>query len=109
MRGFTEALRHELAGSSISVSCVYPGGVITDMARNGRLGSNAKESDKELTVEFHRKFSRTTAEQAAETIIQGIKKRSGRILIGPGTHMVELLQRVAPLNYMVVLDYLYRL
>src|SRR5712692_3753471 len=32
VRGFTEALRHELEGSNIGVSCVHPGGIRTPIA-----------------------------------------------------------------------------
>src|SRR3979411_2174641 len=33
VRGFTEALRHELEGTSVFVSCVHPGGIRTPIAR----------------------------------------------------------------------------
>jgi NAD(P)-dependent dehydrogenase (short-subunit alcohol dehydrogenase family) len=38
VRGFTEALRHELEGTSVFVSCVHPGGIRTPIARRARLG-----------------------------------------------------------------------
>ena len=36
VRGFSECLRHELAGTSVGVSVVHPGGVATSIARNAR-------------------------------------------------------------------------
>ncbi|MFD0788453.1 SDR family NAD(P)-dependent oxidoreductase, partial [Micromonospora azadirachtae] len=39
VRGFTEALRHELADDGIGVTCVHPGGINTRIAANARVGS----------------------------------------------------------------------
>ena len=41
VRGFSEALRHELAlaASPVRLSVVHPGGVATNIARNSRAGS----------------------------------------------------------------------
>ena len=36
VRGFTESLRHELDGTNISVSCVHPGGVRTNIAKSAK-------------------------------------------------------------------------
>ncbi len=104
VRGFTESLRHELMGSNITVSCVHPGGIATNIARSGRLGQNAKEIDKEMSVRFHTRASRTTAEEAAEIIVRGIKRRSERILIGRDAYMLDVVQRLVPVRYFGVLD-----
>lgn len=37
VRGFSNALRHELAGSNVGVSVVHPGGVATAIARSARV------------------------------------------------------------------------
>src|SRR5690606_19998891 len=37
IRGFTEALRHEMKGTDIQVSCVHPGGIKTNIVRNARF------------------------------------------------------------------------
>ncbi len=39
VRGFTECLRHELAGSAVCVSCVHPAGIRTQIARRARVGA----------------------------------------------------------------------
>ena len=45
VRGFTESLRHELADSNITVSCVHPGGIKTNIVRNAKLGFPAVSSE----------------------------------------------------------------
>ena len=39
VRGFTECLRHELAGTPVQVSCVHPAGIKTSIARRARVGA----------------------------------------------------------------------
>lgn len=36
VRGFTEALRQEMAGSNLGVSCVHPGGIATAIVASAR-------------------------------------------------------------------------
>ncbi|MBD0369700.1 MAG: SDR family NAD(P)-dependent oxidoreductase [Pyrinomonadaceae bacterium] len=104
VRGFTESLRHELEGTNISVSCVHPGGVATNIARSGRLGAEADSSAKEESVKYHTKISKTTSEEAARQIIRGIKRRSKRILVGTDARIIDVIHRASPENYMSVLD-----
>src|SRR6266849_7515205 len=51
VRGFTEALRHELEGSNVGVSCVHPGGIKTPIARRSRIGAGASASKREENIE----------------------------------------------------------
>ena len=37
VRGFTEALRHELRGTGVSAVTVHPGGINTNIVRNARF------------------------------------------------------------------------
>ena len=104
VRGFTESLRHELAGTGVAVSCVHPGGVATNIARDGRVGANAAPAAKEESVRYHTKLSRTTPERAAETIVRGIKRRSKRILVGMDARLIEVVHRAAPVSYLSVMD-----
>lgn len=104
VRGFTESLRHELQDTNIAVSCVHPGGVATNIARSGRLGSQANEAAKEDSVKYHTKVSKTTSEEAARQIIRGIKRRSKRILVGRDARLIDVIHRAAPESYMSVLD-----
>ena len=51
-RGFAEALRHELSGTGVSVSTVFPGEIATDLHTGRREGlPDWRKSDDELPVE----------------------------------------------------------
>ncbi|MBS1796742.1 MAG: SDR family oxidoreductase [Acidobacteria bacterium] len=104
VRGFTESLRHELAGSNVRISAVHPGGIKTHIARNARVGENTPDNYKTLGVDFFDKVAMTTPEQAAETILRGIKTENPRILIGRDAIGISLVSRLFPKKYLRVLE-----
>jgi NAD(P)-dependent dehydrogenase (short-subunit alcohol dehydrogenase family) len=99
VRGFTEALRHELAGSSVGVSCVYPAGVRTAIARKGRVGAGAAAGTREAGVAALDRVARISPEEAAGRILLGVERGEGRILIGGAARRIDWLQRLRPGNY----------
>jgi NAD(P)-dependent dehydrogenase (short-subunit alcohol dehydrogenase family) len=99
VRGFTEALRHELAGSNISVSCVHPGGIRTQIARHARVGAGVTGTGHhEKAAQFER-LLQTSPEAAAARILRGVDRREPRILIGADAYQVDILQRLRPATY----------
>ena len=104
VRGFTESLRHELAGSNIAVSCVHPGGILTDIARNSRLGAGTPAEWKAQGAKFFDKVAKTSPERAAEVIVAGIRANEPRILIGKDAHAISYLSRMFPRTYLSVLE-----
>lgn len=104
VRGFTESLRHELAGSNITVSTIHPGGIKTNIARNSRLGADTPEEWKQQGTKFFDKVARTSPETAADTIIRGIKDRNPRILIGSDAYAISALSRLFPKRYLPVIE-----
>jgi short-subunit dehydrogenase len=101
VRGFSEALRHELAaaGSTVKVSVVHPGGIATAIAANAHAAagvSNARRSD--LVTRFAQ-VAHTTPEAAAERIVRGILKDEKRILIGRDALYLDRVQRLFPGSY----------
>ncbi len=107
VRGFTEALRHELANSNIAVSLVHPGGIRTNIANNGKLGAAASEGVRRATVNaFNEHLTPTLPETAADVIVRGIKRREPRILIGADAAQVSLFSRLFPRNYLKVMNFL---
>jgi len=99
VRGFTEALRHELAGSSVKVSVVHPGGVKTNIANNAKLGATADKAaiDKERAI--FNMAARTSPEKAAERIVRGVLRDEERILVGADAWAIDRIQRWAPVKY----------
>lgn len=99
VRGFTDALRHELAGSNVSLSVVHPGGIKTRIAHNSRRADSFDESQaKQLADKFFSDVM-TTPEQAAAQIVNGIERRAPRILIGPDARVMDWLSRLMPVGY----------
>src|SRR6266702_535989 len=99
VRGFTEALRHELQGSNVCVSCVHPGGIQTPIARHSRLGSATPASKREENIARFERLARTAPEAAAARILRGVERREERILIGIDAHQIDILQRLRPVSY----------
>lgn len=110
IRGFTEALAAELAGSRISVHCVHPGGVKTNIARNARFheGPNGVR-DRDRFVALFDRLTLTTPERAAKIILDGVRRENPRILVGPDAVALDILQRLFPRRYGQVLSLLTRL
>lgn len=95
VRGFTEALRNELAGSNVGVSCVHPGGIRTRIAEDARMGANTPGSKPEYADAFAR-VARHSPEFAARKIVDGVKRNKARILIGVEAHALDTAQRISP-------------
>ena len=99
VRGFTEALRQEMIanGHPVTVTCVHPGGIKTNIARNATaVGPRDAAALSEL---FDTKLARTTAEKAADVILRGARKGKPRVLIGGDAKALDLLQRLTGSGY----------
>jgi NAD(P)-dependent dehydrogenase (short-subunit alcohol dehydrogenase family) len=99
VRGFAEALRHELEGTGVRVSTVHPGGVRTNIARSARIGAGADPSKGERERRRFERLAITTPEQAAERIVRGMLRGEPRILVGRDASQIDLLQRLLPARY----------
>lgn len=104
VRGFTEALRQELAGTRVSATCVHPGGIKTNIARSARFYRDmAGNRDAARSAAQFDKLARTTPEEAARVIIDGIKRKQPRVLIGADARLLDRLQRLLPVGYTRIL------
>ncbi len=102
VRGFSESLRHELqmAASTVRLSVVHPGGVLTNIVRNSRAGTGVTDNERRAqSIERFDAIAKTTPRDAALRIIQGIEKNQPRILIGSDARFMDLLQRLLPGTY----------
>lgn len=98
VRGFTQSLRQELKGTSINVTCVHPGGVRTSIANNARPGAATREEEWAPRRELFNKSVRTTPEQAAKVILNGVLRNKGRVLIGADAYYFDMLHRLMPVR-----------
>jgi short-subunit dehydrogenase len=99
VRGFSEALRHELEGSGIGVSVVHPGGVATSIAEKARIPAGVSEEEIARRHAKYRKLLRLPPEIAGETIVRGIERRQPRILVGSDAKTIALIARLLPVSY----------
>jgi NAD(P)-dependent dehydrogenase (short-subunit alcohol dehydrogenase family) len=99
VRGFTECLRHELARTTVHVSCVHPGGIRTAIARHARVGAGVKKNGLEEKVVLFEKMLRTSPEEAAARILRGVERSEPRILIGSDARQIDFVQRLRPATY----------
>lgn len=108
VRGFSEALRHELHGSSVSLTVVHPGGIRTSIAKHARIAAATDAGQANAAVSQFDTLARTSPEAAARQIIAAIKLRKKRILIGADAHLLAMVQRVFPINYWHRLNFRWR-
>lgn len=105
VRGYTEALRQELADTSIHVCCVHPGGVKTNIVRSGRH-PGGRDSIAVMSTRFEQ-MARTTPESAADQLVTAMLKRKQRLLIGLDARLMSLVSRLFPTAYPKVLARLF--
>lgn len=102
VRGFTEALRIELdAESDGAVSCttVHPGGIKTNIARNGRFDEvtmKALGQDPDVVIEKAEKAFMTSPEKAAKVILDGVARNKRRVFIGPDAQLFKAMSLLPP-------------
>ena len=99
LRGFSEALRHELDGSNVSLTVVHPGGVRTEIANSARIPQGIDLEEARMQTREFNKLLRTSPETAAQLICRAIERREKRLLIGGDARMAERLQRLFPVDY----------
>jgi len=104
VRGFTETLRHELVGTGVRAVTVHPGGIKTNIVRNSRYHRDHGGAGKDKAVEIFDKIARTSAEEAADVIVDGVRKGKQRILIGADARVIDSVQRLAPEDYFGVMS-----
>lgn len=103
VRGFSEALRHELEASNIGVTVVHPGGVATSIAENARIPAGVSEEEIARRQERYRKLLTMPPEVAGEIIVRGIERRQPRVLVGSDAKVISLIARLLPASYWKVL------
>lgn len=99
VRGFTEALRQEmaLAKHPVKVTTVHPGGIKTGIARNMTAAEGVDVT--ELAKTFDKKLASTSPETAARVILEGVRKNKARVLIGADAKALDAIVRITGSGY----------
>lgn len=93
VRGLSEVLWEELAHTHVGVTVVHPGGVDTNIVRDGRCSELV---DQERVLRLFSKYA-ITPEQAAARIIRAVKRGDRRLCITREAVVLDWLKRLAPL------------
>lgn len=108
VRGFSHALAHELAGSTVGVTVVHPGGVATRIADSARLPADIAPEEGARGRALANSYLKLAPERAAEIILQAVERRRARVLVGTDARILALLERLMPAAYWPVLTRLMR-
>jgi short-subunit dehydrogenase len=105
VRGFSETLAQELADDGVRVSVVCPGGVATNIARNAKVDALPEElQNREQANTRFDKAAITSADDAAQIILDGAAQGKLQILVGKDAKRVSLIQRLFPQRYVKILE-----
>ncbi|BCZ23350.1 SDR family oxidoreductase [Mycobacterium senriense] len=99
VRGFTEALRQEMAaaGHPVAVTTVHPGGIKTAIARNATAAEGLDQA--ELAKLFDKRLAKTTPHRAAVIILDAVRKKKARVLVGSDAKALDILVRLTGSGY----------
>ena len=98
VRGFLESLRGELAPMGVGVTCVHPGGVRTNIARNAIVGTRLPAAQWEVGRDRFDQLLTLDPADAAETILRAVHRRRPRVLVGRDAVIMDKLARLLPVG-----------
>jgi short-subunit dehydrogenase len=87
-KGFLEALRHELAGTGVGVTGVYPGEVKT------HLHDDDREHDR--MPDWYRAGSAIKPERAGREIVEAVEKERSVLFVPPITRLLRIVNGISP-------------
>jgi short-subunit dehydrogenase len=85
-RGFAEALRHELDGTGISVTTVYPGEIETSL----------HDHELDHMPDWYRMDRRAPAGPLGERIVEAVEKDRRELFYPPAVRMLRVVNGVSP-------------
>lgn len=109
VRGFTEGLAREFKDTNLSVHCVHPGHIGTNIVANSRFSENDPDIDAKAgalglsgsqteMADLFRHHGMHPS-RAAKIILDGVKSNRRRIFVGLDAKLLDLAQRVTPMHY----------
>lgn len=88
----TEGLYSELTDSNVGVTVVFPGAIATNITQNSGVSISAPAA----SGEAEQSFPTTSAEDAAQTIIDGIERDQFQVYIGNDAKLMNFFYRMSP-------------
>jgi NAD(P)-dependent dehydrogenase (short-subunit alcohol dehydrogenase family) len=104
VRGFSNALRHELTGTNVGMTVAHPGGVASSIAKNARMPGNLTPEKIEQSKAIAEKLLRMAPDKAGAIIVRAIEKERSRVIVGVDALVLSWLERLVPVHYWRVLD-----
>ena len=99
VRAFSEALRHELEGTTVSVGAVYPAGVRTGIILHGRYAAAIDPAVASRAAAAQAAMYHTEPADAAARIVRATERRAARTMVGREARLIDVLTRIAPSSY----------
>ncbi len=102
VRGFTEALRQEMAvaGHPVKVTCVHPGYIKTALVQHA---TTATDLDKNALASVFDKVAITSPERTARIVLRAVERDKARVLPGADAKLYDAIVRVTGAAYMRLL------
>jgi short-subunit dehydrogenase len=86
-RGFAEALRHELSGTGVSLTTVYP----------GEVESHLHDHEQETMPDWYRgKQKAAPAEPLAQAIVEAVEKDTRAVYYPPIVRLLRIMHGISP-------------
>jgi NAD(P)-dependent dehydrogenase (short-subunit alcohol dehydrogenase family) len=105
VRGLTECLWSELAGTGVRAVCVHPGGIKTGFEKVARICA-AAGADERRFLALAEALLQTSPEQCAADILDGVRRGRRRVITGHKSTTLFWLSRLLPNSYPRVLKLL---
>jgi short-subunit dehydrogenase len=99
VRAFSEALRHELEGTAVTVGAVYPAGVRTGIILHGRYAAAIDPDVAARAASAQAAMYHTEPADAAAQIIRATERRAVRTMVGREARLIDVLVRATPVHY----------
>jgi NADP-dependent 3-hydroxy acid dehydrogenase YdfG len=99
VRGYTEVMTQDLAGTGVHSLSVHPGGIQTNIVRNARVDDAGDGNTKAAISKSFDKIAMTSPDKAAAQILRAMEKEKVKLIIGQDAKLLDRLQRLMPVSY----------